>query len=220
MRRIRGSEIILTSGDAKALLALAHRPFDLDRAPVSVPGPAAMSIAALGHLVRAYLDPLARVREAALEIVVDELRVRGDEDVLDQTRMLLPEHRDTDDAGPFRWAIHLAEPADNEQVEPVVGWLDHLLGPALVELIARDSSSRGLGLLAAHEVAIARSVANLVASVLPEGAIVDARISLTIFGATFDRGLPGHEHLRSQIEAPASPSFLRRIRGSRRSGGG
>ena len=51
-----------------------------------------------------------------------------------------------------------------------------------------------------------------VAASLPEGVDVSACADLTVFGLSYDRGLAGQEHSRSQIEAPVEASFLERLR--------
>jgi len=206
MRIRRDDELRLSGGDARSLVAYAHRPFDLDRAPTSIAGgPGQTAAGALGHLVRRNLDPLGWVRDAALELVITEIVVRGDADVLDAVALVLPPDPV---GGPFTWAVTITPtPGEDGLPPPPVGWLDHVAGPELAELLERDATHDGI--LALHTVRIARSIAGLVTSILPDGARVEVGLVLSVFGFTYDRGLPGREHARSELEAPRRDSDRR-----------
>ena len=209
MRTRRGGELRLTSGDAESLLAFAYRPFDIRTLTRSIPGPASDAVAGVGHILRAYVDPMAWVRDVSLEIAVREITVRGGPDELAEAELRMPAHTDADDRGLFCWSVNIAS---DEAAEPVVGWMDHMGAADVAELLDRDAGPDGLGLLARHKAAVETSMAEIVAASLPEGVEVSAVADLTVFGLSYDRGLAGQEHSRSPIEAPAEASFFERLR--------
>lgn len=208
MRRLSDDQLQLVGNDVECFID-ALTTYDPQRLPVEAFPPAERYIAALGYMLRTYLEPAAWVREAAFDLQVHAIHLQADPGVLEQilARMALAR---SDGGGPlhFRFADH--DEADQPNYDPAelvtLGWDD------LQRLFERDAAEEQImeGRLSDIDASFATFVSDWIDLPLR----ITVQYNFEVHGLRYDRLLARTPEKRPNRETSSEePGWNRGLRG-------
>lgn len=223
--RLAPDELLVTEGaDIERLMAVATHPLDpqaMGRTQAHAFPPAKLYVAALGHLVRAYIDPNAWIRQAAFNLTLRRLQLRASPDDLD---WIVEQMQLQDPAGKVRRGEPIEFRFSHIDEEGAVRFdperLQVLAGDNAVDLIERDADAErgGVHLLGLHlqtmdELFTAFLIESLA---LEHGEVTHFDFEFRPWGYAWDGAVDEYAAIRSPNETmgdaePPETGFLGRI---------
>lgn len=201
LRRLGPTIMTLSGSSLETAISIFSAPYDLHhpnhRATVSFP-PAVEYLRAIGHLLRAYLDLDAWVREMAFEFDLGSMTFEAPSPALDDLTRLVEGPNDNQQLPSYIFDYRHADQDDVGRYDPRV--LTVLRADRLAELLSFDAGPEGQRLFAAHQTAIDSSFGLFFARSDPRLRVLEVRYAIIIHGLGYDAAMPAYRAKRSQIE--------------------
>jgi hypothetical protein len=223
MRRLGPTIMTLSGGSLEAAVGIFSAPYDLHHpghhATVSFP-PAVEYLKAMGHLLRAYVEDDAWVREMAFEFIISSMTFEAEPDALDDLTRLLGAPDEGGRLADYAFDYRHADEDDVSRYDP--RGLRVLRADRLAEILAFDAGPEGQHLFAVYQAAIDAGFGLFFARVDPRLRVLEVRYGIVIHGLGYDSAMPAYRAKRSQIETaePARPGLIGLLRHVAKPSGG
>lgn len=206
VRRLGPTLMTLSGESLEAAIGIFSAPYDLHHpnhlASVSFP-PAMEYLRAMGHLLRAYVEADAWVREMAFEFIVGSLTLEAESAALDDLERLLGRPDEAGRLPTYAFDYRHADEDDVARYDSRV--LSVLRSDRLSEILEFDEGPAGQHLFAAHQEAIDSAFGLFFARSDPRLRVLEVRYTIIIHGLGYDAAMPAYRAKRSQIETALAP---------------
>ena len=208
--RLAPDQLLVTQGaDIERLLAVATHPLDpqaMGRTQAHAFPPAKLYVAALGHLVRAYIDPNAWIRQAAFNLTLRKLELHASADdldwVIEQMELQNPAGK-TRHGDPIEFRFSHIDEEGAPRFDP--DHLQVLVGAQATALIERDADEEadGVRLLDLHLLTMEETFTDFLVDslALAHGKVEHLDFEFLPWGFAWDDAVVDYAAIRSPNEA-------------------